>query len=517
MKVITASAGTGKTTRLAQEYLERVVNHPPHRLAAVTFTRRAAAELKGRIFRALRDGGLEGIRLPRALESRREELAARVLEAPLDTIHGFSELILRLAAPLMDLDPGLQVGDPGRIEGWFLEVARGVAIARGRVLTEDDESALLTLFKGRVLAEDFHPLGPESEELLNLMQEALEIHRRRTRWLLHPGDAERLAAKLIENPDATARVAARLKAVLVDEYQDTNPMQQALFEGLDAAGVEVVVVGDPKQSIFGFRNAVPEGFRRAIGKSAEVHYLDKSYRHPDKLARPLNAFTAREAELGTPGFDDARPVTGVASNKGNPYFAIREIRRSNGLSTEQARALEARLAAHILLHWTKQGTPLRKIMVLVTKRHYARPLQKELRELGLPYAVQGGTDLYQEPEVQELGHLLRFALAGFQAEPVSLAALLTGPFVGFAPGAVSELLKQKDPAAWIRARYPEAWKRIEGIRETFQDRPAGAALSQLVLERGYLELLEEAIADSVVMALSRLARYEDPGEALAAL
>ena len=517
MKVIAASAGTGKTTRLALEYLKRLDRHPPHRLAAVTFTRRAAAELKGRIYTALKTGKIEGGELPPKVLAERETYARQVLEAPIDTIHGFSGMVLRLAAPLLGLDPGLEVGDPGRLEGWFLEAARGVARTEGRALTEEEEGMLLALFKARVLAETFKPEGETSGELLELMNKTLSVYARRARRVLHPGDAERMAAKLVRHRPAVERVASRLTAVLVDEYQDTNPMQQALFEGLDAAGVEVVVVGDPKQSIFSFRNAVPEGFLAAVREGEKLDTLNESHRHHERLAAALNAYVEAQNKSGIPGFVGEGPVVGQGGGTFPPLVAVREIARPKGVGTDEARRLEARLGASIIEHWLKLGVPAREIMVLVQKRYQAQPLLAELRARGIPYAVQGGTDLYREPEVAELRHLLAFALAGYRMDRPALAALLTGPFVGMDPAEAAKAATSEDPGAWIQEHHPTTAEQLAEIRQTFKAHPAPRALSRLIEKRRYLEGLDPAIADSVLVALARLARFDDPGEALAAL
>ncbi len=513
MKIIRASAGTGKTTRLVREYLELLVDHPPHHLAAVTYTRRAAAELKARIYQTLRKGQVEGGTFPSSLNGRQEQLAARVLEAPLDTIHGFSELLLRLAAPLLGLDPGLSVGDPGRLEGWFLEAARGQARVRDFPLDENAEKALLDLFKGRVLAERYQARGEQSAALLALFGEALAVYQARVRHVLHPGDAERLAVWLVSTPKAVARVAERLRAVLVDEYQDTNPMQQALFEGLAAAGVDVRVVGDPKQSIFAFRNAVPEGFVDAARRHGAERLTD-SFRHPPAMAEFLNRYVGAMHENGVRGFEHPDPVTG--RGPGDPKVRIFEIKRPKGFDMAAARGVEARLAAAILYHWIAQGIPPREIMVLVEQRRYALPLVNELNALGIPYAVQGGTDLFKLREVQELVHLLRYA-AGTHAERPTLAALLTGPFVGLSLGQAREVLNESDPAGFLAGRYPEARARLERIEGAFARHPAGHALARIVQDFGYLETLDAQVADSVLYALARVARIDDPAEAAATL
>ena len=73
-------------------------------------------------------------------------------------------------------------------------------------------------------------------------------------------EVERRALVLVQTKDALLRLAQRYHVVLVDEFQDVNPLQGHFFERLEASGIHIEVVGDPKQSIYGFRNADVEVF-----------------------------------------------------------------------------------------------------------------------------------------------------------------------------------------------------------------------------------------------------------------
>ena len=101
MEVYLASAGTGKTYALVERYLEALKDHPPYRLAAVTFTRAAASELAGRIKRRLEEEGL----FPEA---------AMVPAAPIGTIHSFFAWLLRLGGFWLKVDPEFTRLDPTR-------------------------------------------------------------------------------------------------------------------------------------------------------------------------------------------------------------------------------------------------------------------------------------------------------------------------------------------------------------------------------------------------------------------
>ena len=525
MKVIVASAGTGKTTRLTRRYLELLEHHPPHRIAAVTFTNKAAAELRERIFEALGKGSFYGFTPSPELAGRLEDYRLRVLEAPIGTIHGFFGHILRLTAPMLGLDPHFEVADPGTARAWFLEEVRSLALLEGTPLEEVRAEALLEIFNHRSIAEAFKGTGEESSALVERFERVYE------RWLarlgnrvLDPSEIERMALTLIRHPAALERVRSRIDVVLVDEYQDTAPNQARVFEALEKSGVPVEVVGDPKQSIYGFRDADVEGFREAFRRasaSGEVETLDVSYRHPPALAKFLNAYTAAEAALGEAFVAEEAPPVRSGREGEARIELVKVVPDQDWAAIDALREGEGRFLARELrrLH-EEEGYAYRDMLVLYRRRQQLPPLMRALKDAGLPFAVVGMRGLYEEPEVRELYHALRLATGDTPRE--SLAVFLSGPFGGLTLQQVRELLAQDDPETQLAIRYPEADARLQALRENARTMRPAEALARL-LERptaagpSFLELLDLEMADTVLYVLGRIERARSYPEAVATL
>ena len=525
MKVIVASAGTGKTTRLTQRYLEHLEAHPPQRVAAVTFTNKAAAELRERIFEALGRGSFYGFSPSPELAGRLEDYRLRVLEAPIGTIHAFFGHLLRLTAPMLGLDPHFEVADPATARAWFLEEVRNLALLEGAPLEEMPTEALLELFNHRSIAEAFEGAGEGSRELVRLFERVY------ARWLarlggrvLDPSELERKALTLIRHPAAMERVRSRIAVVLVDEYQDTAPIQARVFEALEGAGVPIEVVGDPKQSIYGFRDADVEGFREAFRKaraSDGVETLEVSYRHPPGLAEFLNAYTAAEAALGEAFVaEEAPPVR--SGREGDARIELVKVVPGQGWAAiDDLREGEGRFLARELrrLH-DEEGYAYRDMLVLYRRRQQLPPLLRALRGAGLPFAVVGLRGLYEEPEVRELYHALRLATGELPRE--SLAVFLSGPFGGLTLGQVREVLAQEDPEAFLTLHHPEVAARLRALREDAQTMRPAEALARLVdgptaSVPSFLDLLDLEMVDTVLYVLGRLEQARSYPEAVATL
>jgi ATP-dependent helicase/nuclease subunit A len=273
MRVRVASAGTGKTTSLVLRVLGLVGEGVPlRRIAAVTYTRTAAAELRQRVGEGIHELLTEGeylgglVHLEAARRPRFEEAQRELGGANMSTIHGFLIEVLRLVAPALSLDPAFAPFGEGEARATYEDELRSLlflaqdprhpltgALAR---LGDGAQSELRALFERRSLAPDLEPSDAGAADLWAV--HVATYDRWSARHLperLAPSEIERLALRAVEAPVLAARVVARTPVILVDEFQDVNPLQGRLFEAFERAGAHIEVVGDPKQSIYGFRHA----------------------------------------------------------------------------------------------------------------------------------------------------------------------------------------------------------------------------------------------------------------------
>ena len=503
MKVRVASAGTGKTTSLVARFLSLIgEGEPLRRLAGVTFTRSAAAELRDRVGEGIREVLATGSYLgtlavaPEGSAERYEEALRELDGATLTTIHGFMRVGLRLSAPLLGVDP-----DFGSLPEWeaqaiFEEELEGLLLASEEEAGPWSEAAarlgeraterVLALFRQRSLAESIEPAdGDEAAAAaVTLYRAAYARFEARTgRRRLAPSEVERRALELVRAPQALARLAARAPRVIVDEYQDVNPLQGRFFAALERGGVRVEVVGDPKQSIYGFRHADVEVFRAAF-EAADVRGdvpppLTESRRHAQVVVRFLNALTRAMASKGW-GFgpSEAPDVTGAGSQaevRGRVEIHwVQGAARIDELRPSEAVILAERLeAAH------ERGRPWSDMAVLARSYHVLDRVRRVLLARGIPAVLRQGRGYYERSEIRDLAHALRVGI-----DPHDRAALATwarGPYAGLAPGAIDALMRADDPRGRLAHDRPDVAGRLTRIEAATTGTPLDA-LRTLVRE-----------------------------------
>ncbi len=528
MRVRVASAGTGKTTSLVARYLQLVDGgRPLRRIAGVTFTRAAADELRQRVGAGIEEvlatGGFLGsvfrpARGPAPFRRARQELDGAVLS----TIHGFMIATLRLSAPVLGLDPDFGVLGEWEAAAMFEEEVRGLQLlasdpdhprhADAAALGDRAGELLMALFAKRSLAPDLAP-GPQPQDraLLALFRVAYERYLARLAGaLVAPGEVERRALKALEVPQARARVTARFPVALVDEFQDVNPVQGAFFRRLEAAGVQVEVVGDPKQSIYGFRNADVEVFRAALDaaeRSGEVAPpLTESRRHAQAVTAFLNRLTDGLAQRSL-GFGprEAPPVraAGPQAEKAGRvalHWVVGEERMA------ALRAREGAVLAAALKRHHEDGVPYDDMAVLARSYGGLAVAEEALRAAGVPCVMLQGRGYYERSEIRDLYHALR---VGIRPEGVSLAAFLRGPFAQLELGAVDAVMRAERPVEALRASHPAVAGRIETLQAIARLAPLDAVKrlirDPLVDGRRYVEFLDERARQNVDALLFEVA------------
>lgn len=319
-----------------------------------------------------------------------------------------------------------------------------------------------------------------------------------------------------------ARLAARTRALLLDEMQDTNRRQWRLFSALAREGAEppeTFLVGDPKQAIYSFRRADVRAFleagreleaqnrERALGPAARS--LSQSYRAVPSLVdfvnglfEPLLAEEDGGFEVGFQALAPAKPeVEGDHPTVGMVLIPPPDEEDPAAPAEE---VLEAEAVCRKLRELAQQGFAWRQMAVLLRRRKPLPDIEEQLRRGGVPYRVHGGVGFFQRQEVRDLVALLRF-LAD-PGDDLSLAAVLRSPLVGLsdealmavvlAPGEslwdkLGELAGQDDPdertvmvpeGAWpVLARARRDLTRWRALRDR---RTPGALLREVVEDAG---------------------------------
>jgi ATP-dependent helicase/nuclease subunit A len=315
-----------------------------------------------------------------------------------------------------------------------------------------------------------------------LMAEFAELKRERG-WV-DMNDVERAALVMLGDPVLSGwvqeKLDARVRHLLIDEFQDTNPLQwQALLAWLGSyAGAgqapSVFIVGDPKQSIYRFRRAEPQVFRAAQafvqnGLGGDLLSCDHTRRNAQGVISAVNAAMAQAVEVdGYEGFRAHSTDSGQLGAVGRlpPIMRVKvdksadtgpidwrdSLTQPREVPEETLRTLEARqAAAWIALQLTTATLKPANIMVLSRKRAGLLPLQNELRALNIPAQIGEKTALIDCCEVQDIVALLD-ALVSPQHD-LSLARALRSPLFGVDDTALVQL-------ALAQRRLSQPWYQL---------------------------------------------------------
>lgn len=424
--LVLAGPGTGKTTTIVSAVADRIENRgiDPERILVLTFSRKAAQELRERITTRLH-------------KTTKEPLAL--------TFHSYAYALVRREYVLAgDEQPRLLSAPEQLLE--IRRLLRGEIADGARNWPERLHPALPT----RGFAEELRDLlmraaerGLDGRGLRNLGRQhdrddwlaaGLFLDRYAARFDLAPvpaydyAEIVRIAAALLGRQAIQQRERDAYDAVFVDEYQDSDPAQESMLRALAGDGRELIAVGDPDQSIYAFRGAdvralsrFPETFRAPDGSPAPVValrtcrrsgpvLLDASRRVARRLPAPVASQGASHRDLAA--------LPGAAPGEARIIVA-------------ETQAQEAALVADTLRRaHLADGVPWQKMAVLVRSAQRQVPvLRRALANAGVPVTVAGDElPLADEPGTKPLLTLLRCALDPDTLDEETAGTLLTGPF-----------------------------------------------------------------------------------------
>jgi DNA helicase II / ATP-dependent DNA helicase PcrA len=444
---VLAGAGTGKTRAVAHRIGYAVATGVvrPDRVLAVTFTTKAAGELRGRL-RQLGNLAIPGAGLEHVQARTFHSAALRQLT------HFWPATVGGPPPAVIDSKLGL-VADAARRLRLRLE------------LTElRDAAAEIEWAKVTQVRPDDYPVaagkadrfGPLPADRLAALYARYEDLRRERNLVDFESVLELTAAILAEHPVAAAAVRDRYRYFVVDEYQDVNPLQQLLLDQWAGERDEVCVVGDPRQTIYSFTGATPAyltGFEHRY-PGATVIRLVRNYRSTPQVVALANRMLASEGQA----LAALRPA-GLAPR-------LTEYGDEPDEASDVARQAAALIRA---------GTPASHIAILVRTNAMTRGYEEALASAGLRFQLRGTERFFERAEVKQAVTLLRVAARSVGPDEDPAAAVrpvLTG--LG---------LTKDPPAGHGKAR--ERWESLEalaGLAADFFAAAPGATLAQLTAE-----------------------------------
>jgi DNA helicase-2/ATP-dependent DNA helicase PcrA len=449
--LVLAGAGSGKTRVLTARiaHLIRVGGVPPERIFAVTFTNKAAGEMRVRVATLL---GAD----PRGLW--------------IGTFHALSARLLRREAVALGFTHAFTIYDVDDTQGLIKRLLEQgghstkayppravhavISGAKNRLLTPEELGGTADSPLERVAAEVFALLGPALRQANAMDFDDL---------LLHPLTLFR------EHPERLAAWQRRFQHVLVDEFQDTNRAQYLLVRQLAAQHHNLCVVGDDDQAIYGWRGADVRhmlAFERDFPGAAVIR-LEENYRSTQVILDAANAVIAENRErLGKTLFTAKRGGEPVVA-----FTAADERDEAEWLAREFAS-----LASDGHADWGDCA-------VLYRTNAQSRPLEEAFRMRGIPYRIVGAVSFYERREVKDLLAYLR--LLANPADDEAFLRSVMAPRRGIGDTSLAVLGQAAGRWHWPLLATAAAAGRIPELRPNVRDLLGGFAAT--------IERLREAV------------------------
>ena len=467
---VLAGAGTGKTRAITHRIAYGVASgaYDPARVMALTFTSRAAAELRARL-RALGAGGVQ---------------ARTFHAAALAQLNHFWPLVVGGSAPRVLESKGRLLGEAAermrlRVDVPTLrDVASEIEWRKVSVLGMDD-------FERRVASRGA-PGDLTAEQLFALIAgyEQLKDERR----MLDFEDVLLATAGMIEaEPSVAMQVREGYRHFVVDEYQDVSPSQQQLLDLWLGGRRDLCVVGDASQTIYSFAGATPEyllGFERRY-EDATLVRLERNYRSTAEIVDVANRLMRGRAGAlrleAVAATGSAEPTTSRADAAPPVEPVVLEFPDE----LAEARATATRIRERI-----DAGIRPEAIAVLMRVNSQSAILERALDEVGVSSRVRGAARFFDQPEVREAVHALRAAALTISGEPLFKS--------------VSDVLRSlgwtvqppEGPGA-VRAR----WESLNAIARLVDDAPDGTTFRAFADDlRARAEAQHEPTVSAVTLA-----------------
>ncbi|RKY72209.1 MAG: ATP-dependent DNA helicase PcrA [Candidatus Latescibacterota bacterium] len=483
--LILAGAGSGKTRVLTYKvaYLVRELRISPRKILAVTFTNKAAQEMKQRI----------------------EQLVGTAsLNMWISTFHSICARILRREAGSAGVDPNFVIYDTDDQLTVVKKALEKLKLSREQFSPKMVLSKISWAKNSLISPQGFTQLSGNFFE-----QNIARIYQEYQKGLaannaLDFDDLLMKTAMLFDsNPSVLEKYQQRFQFILVDEYQDTNHAQYVLVKQLASRHRNLCVVGDDDQSIYGWRGADIRNildFERDYPE-AKVIRLEQNYRSTKRILEAASAVVKNN--LGRKG-----KTLWTQKAKGDKLTIF---------ECADERDEAERIVETILEERGRNGRSLNDFVILYRTNAQSRALEDGLRRRGLPYTIVGGLRFYERKEVKDI--LAYLKLICNPRDSVSLNRIINVPRRGigqitvgkveeFATGAGISLLQALMQAEQIEGISAATKKRLKDFAELIdsfakakETTPADRLAAELVERIGYLqELRREGTLEAQIRA-----------------
>ncbi len=373
--LVLAGAGSGKTRVITRKIAHMVgeCGVAAANIAAVTFTNKAAREMKARVAELLRAERAEGLTV--------------------STFHTLGLRILREEHARLGYKRGFSLFDAEDSFSLLRELLKVERADKAEVL----ERAQWQISAWKSALVDCEAAVRRAEDEHQRRHARLYLDYERHLKAYNAVDFDDLIARparlLESDPEAREKWQNRLRYLLVDEYQDTNAAQYRLLKLLAGPRAALTAVGDDDQSIYSWRGAQPQNLAllQQDFPLLKVVKLEQNYRSTRRILRTANGLIGHNPHLF-----EKKLWSELA--EGEP---VRVVPCPDG--AKEAERVVTEIAAHKLKHRSRNGD----FAILYRSNHQSRLFEKALREQKLPYELSGGTSFFDKSEVRDLVAYLR--------------------------------------------------------------------------------------------------------------
>lgn len=375
--LVLAGAGSGKTSVITRKiaYLIQQCGYSARHIVAVTFTNKAAREMKERVSSLLR--GREGAGLT------------------VSTFHNLGLNIIRREHQVLGYKSGFSIFDDADVKGLLTDIMHKEYSGDDGV---DTVKAQISQWKNDLVLPDQALLNARNPQ--EMTAATIYTHYQRTLKAYNAVDFDDLILQPVklfqQHPEVLEKWRARVRYMLVDEYQDTNASQYLLVKLLVQERGQFTVVGDDDQSIYAWRGARPENLMllKEDFPALKVIMLEQNYRSTGRILKAANQ---------------------IISN--NPHVFTKQLWSDMGFG-EKIRVLKCRnedaeaerIAMEILSQHLRFGHAYNKFAILYRGNHQAKLMELKLQVHKIPYRLSGGTSFFARQEVRDLMSYFRLLI-----------------------------------------------------------------------------------------------------------
>ncbi len=470
--LILAGPGSGKTRVIAHRiaYLVRHVGVPPHRVLAVTFTNKAAREMRSRV-EALLGEAADGLTL--------------------GTFHSVCARWLRIDGGRIGLDRSFVIYDDADQMALVKAVIEELSLDPRRSAPRAVLSTISHAKSELVAPAAF------AQRAANYFEEVVSRVYERYQQRLEANNAvdfDDLLARAVElfsgHPEVIERYSERFLHVLVDEFQDTNVAQYVLAKQLASRHRNICVVGDPDQSIYSWRSADIRNimnFERDYA-DARLVLLEQNYRSTQTILEAAHAVISRnrqrkEKRLWTEN-DGGAPVTFYEAYDENE---------------------EAEFLAHEIRQLQSRGVSPGGVAVMYRTNAQSRPVEEAFVRIGVRYRLVGGTRFYERREVKDVLAYLR--VLRNPADGVGLLRVLNVPPRGIGERTIRELSRWASDAGLALIDAVRAAASGEAVAQSLQPRVIAALRRFVELHEGLTAEAHTATLPSLIESVIERSGY----------